>query len=191
MNLPARIWTVGHSNRTLEAFLELGRAHALGCIVDVRRVPASRRLPHFTRASLERALTDAGMEYLWLPGLGGMREPQAGSPHTAWSEPAFAGYADHMASAEWCAEMDRLLARAAAAPTAILCAEARYLECHRQLIADALQVRGVEVLHLVDAATVQPHRLTSFARVEETRLIYDRGQVELGFNSVPANRSRP
>lgn len=181
MSAPARLWTVGHSNRSLEAFLALCRAHGLGGIVDVRRTPASRRWPHFSRAPLERALLGSGLQYLWLPELGGMRTPRPGSPHTAWTEPAFAAYADHLESDEWKAGAERLLARMAEGPTAILCAEARYTECHRQLIADVMHVRGVEVRHIVDDASAVPHTLTSFARVEGQRLIYDRGQVGMGF----------
>ncbi len=181
MSVPARLWTVGHSNRSLEAFLALCRAHGLGCIVDVRRTPASRRWPHFSRAPLERALVATSIQYVWLPELGGMRTPRPGSPHTAWTEPAFAAYADHLESDEWRAGAERLLARMGEGPTAILCAEVRYTECHRQLIADAMHVRGVEVVHVVDAETTIAHRLTSFARVEAGRLCYDRGQVGLGF----------
>ncbi len=177
--MPARIWTVGHSNRSLEAFLEICRAHAIRCIADVRRVPASRRMPHFARGPLERALATEEIAYAWFPDLGGRRSSREGSPHTGWSEPAFAGYADYMDTEEWAQAAERLLEQAATLPTAILCAEAKYLECHRQLVADALLVRGVEVLHIVDPTTVVPHRLTPFARRVEERLVYDGGQVPL------------
>lgn len=180
MTAGVRLWTVGHSNRPLEAFLALCATHGIAGIADVRRVPASRRWPHFARAPLERALAAAGIDYLWLPGLGGMREPRPGSPHTAWAEPAFAAYADHLESAEWRAGAEQLLARAAERPTAILCAEARHTDCHRQLIADAMLVRGVQVRHIVDARPAAPHALTPFARLDGQRLVYDRGQVRLG-----------
>src|SRR5437773_2409914 len=146
---------------------------------DVRGSPASRRHPHFAREALAAALARDGLEYAWLPGLGGRRRGGAGSPHVAWRSPSFRAYADHMETADFAAELVRLLALAAARPTAVMCAEAVPWRCHRQLVADALLARGIEVRHVISTAPPEPHRLTPFARLEGERVVYDGGQLGL------------
>jgi uncharacterized protein (DUF488 family) len=177
------LFTVGHSNRPLEAFLDLLQAHAVHCIADVRAFPSSRRWPHFNREPLSAALKSRGMGYEWLPRLGGRRHgsPPGESPHTAWTVAGFRNYADYMGTAEFAAGLDQLLAIAAAQRTACMCAEALYWRCHRRLIADGLTVRGHPVLHIESPTRTVEHRLPEFARVVAGRLIYDRGsQLELG-----------
>jgi len=173
------VHTLGHSTLALDDFVALLRAHAIAAVVDVRRFPASRRHPHFAREALGAALARAGLEYVWVPALGGRREGHAGSPHVAWKNPSFRAYADHLETAEFAAGLDQVLALAATRPTAILCAEAVPWRCHRQLIADALVARGVEVRHVLSTAAPAPHRLTPFARLEGTRVVYDGGQLGL------------
>jgi uncharacterized protein (DUF488 family) len=173
------VYTVGHSTLALDDFLALLAAHGVRGIADVRRFPASRRHPHFTREALAAALAGAGIAYDWLPGLGGRRRGRPGSPHVAWRSASFRAYADHMESEDFGRELAHLLSLAAMRPTAIMCAEAVPWRCHRQLVADALVARGVEVRHLIGGRAAEPHRLTPFARLEGVRVIYDRGQLEL------------
>lgn len=173
------LFTIGHSTLALPDFLARLRAHGIGGVADVRRFPASRRHPHFAREPLAAALADATIAYTWLPGLGGRRRGRADSPHVAWVSPAFRAYADHMDTAEFQDELGRLLALAAERATAILCAEAVPWHCHRQLVADALVARGVDVHHVTGAAAPEPHRLTRFARLEGERVVYDVGQLAL------------
>ena len=167
------VYTLGHSTLDLDAFLTLLARHGIAGIADVRRFPASRRHPHFGREALAASLAAAGVAYDWLPALGGRRPAHAGSPHVGWRVEAFRGYADHMESAEFADGLARLLVLAAARPTAIMCAEAVPWRCHRQLVADALVARGVDVRHVVGAAE-NLHRLTAFARVDGARVVYDR-----------------
>ena len=178
-----RIYTVGHSTRSLEELVEVLRAHGVELLVDVRRFPGSRRHPHFARESLERALPEAGIEYLWLEGLGGRRARRKGrkdSPHTAWRVAGFASYAEHMETGEFREAAETLLERARETTAAVMCAEALPERCHRRLLADWLTVRGAEVVHLLDRERTRPHELPEFARVEEGgRLVYDGGQMEL------------
>jgi uncharacterized protein (DUF488 family) len=168
------VYTLGHSTLDLDAFLALLARRGIGGIADVRRFPASRRHPHFGREALAASLAAAGVAYEWLPALGGRRPAHAGSPHVGWRVDAFRGYADHMESAEFAGGLARLLELAAARPTAIMCAEAVPWRCHRQLVADALVARGIEVRDVVGAAE-KPHRLTAFARIEGDRIVYDGG----------------
>ena len=173
------VYTLGHSTLALEAFVAQVRAHGIRGIADVRRFPASRRHPHFAREALGDALAASGIAYTWLPALGGRRTGQRDSRHVAWQSAAFRAYADHMDTDEFHTALDRLLELARERPTAILCAEAVPWRCHRQLIADALLVRGVEVRHVIGHGPPSAHRLTTFARVVDGQLIYDRGQLAL------------
>ena len=173
------VHTVGHSTLALADFLALLAGHGVRAVADVRRFPASRRHPHFAREALARELAPVGIAYHWLPGLGGRRRGRPDSPHVAWRSAAFRAYADHMETGEFRQELSRLLALARERPTAVMCAEAVPWRCHRQLIADALVARGIEVRHLLGKAPPEAHRLTRFARVEGERVVYDRSELEL------------
>src|SRR4051812_38664481 len=94
------IWTVGHSNRTLDGFVTLLRAHRVELVADVRRFPGSRRYPHFARESLSQALPDHGSAYMHFPELGGRRNAAPDSPNSAWRNEMFRGYADYMETEE-------------------------------------------------------------------------------------------
>jgi len=166
------IWTIGHSTRTFDDFLALLAANAIEAIADVRRFPGSRRYPHFAREALEQALPAHGIDYRWLPQLGGRRKPAPDSPNSAWRNDAFRGYADHLSSAEFQEGLDQLLALAARRRTAILCAEAVWWRCHRALISDVLKVRGREVMHITDAKHAVVHPYTKAARVVGGKLSY-------------------
>ena len=176
----SRVYTVGHSTRELGELIEVLTAHGVELLVDVRRFPGSRRHPHFDRERLEAALPENGIGYLWLgEALGGRRSGRKDTPHRAWTVKGFAAYADHLETDEFKRAAGELAARARERRTAFMCAEIRWVSCHRRLIADWLTVRGWEVVHLVDARHTEEHRLPHFARVEGDRLIYDGGQLEL------------
>jgi uncharacterized protein (DUF488 family) len=142
-------------------------------LADIRTVPRSRRNPQFEQAALRDTLTAAGLHYVHLPELGGLRHPRRDSPNTGWRNASFRGYADYMQSPAFAAGLDRLLALAAEqGPVAIMCAEAVPWRCHRSLVADALLARGVEVAHILGPGPPTPHRLTRMARVEGALLTY-------------------
>ncbi|MGH7447521.1 MAG: DUF488 family protein, partial [Longimicrobiales bacterium] len=105
-----RIFTVGHSTRTGEEFLEILRAHGIRRLVDVRRYPGSRRHPHFSRESLERTLPAHGIAYEHEVALGGRRKPAADSVNRAWRSASFRAYADYLATPEFRQALDRVLA---------------------------------------------------------------------------------
>jgi uncharacterized protein (DUF488 family) len=132
------IWTIGHSNRPPASFLGLLAEYRVEALADVRRFPGSRRQPAYARDALRRSLRRRGIEYRWLPALGGRRRPRIDSRNTAWRNASFRGYADYMESPEFSEGMDDLLAQCAEHRTAIMCAEAPWWRCHRALIADAL-----------------------------------------------------
>jgi uncharacterized protein (DUF488 family) len=172
-----RIWTIGHSTLALAAFTGLLDRHGIAGIIDVRRYPHSHRHPQFDTAALARALEASGRAYDWIPALGGRRAPRPDSPHIGWQVEQFRGYADHMETDEFARGLASLLAIAGERPTAVMCAEAVPWRCHRRLIADALIVRGVEVRNVLGAGEPGPHVLTPFARIEGTRIVYDRAST--------------
>jgi uncharacterized protein (DUF488 family) len=167
-----RVFTVGHSTRSAEELLALLEAHGIEHVVDVRTAPGSRRNPWFGRDALRESLARAGLRYTHLPELGGRRRTSAQSINTGWQNLGFRGYADHMQTEEFERGVERLLELAASERVAILCAEAVPWRCHRQLVADALVVRGVEVRHVLGPDRADVHELTPFARVDGTRLRY-------------------
>ena len=165
------LYTIGHSTRTEDEFLELLRVHGVQRLVDVRRYPGSRRHPQFSRDTLARTLPAAGIDYRHEPQLGGRRTPDADSLNTAWRSASFRAYADYMGTPEFQAALERLLADASECATAIMCAEAVPWRCHRQLIADALVARGHEVRNILTAARAEPHVLNAHARVSVDRRV--------------------
>jgi uncharacterized protein (DUF488 family) len=169
---PLRIFTIGHSTQPAERFLSLLEGHGVTGVADVRARPHSRRHPHFAQPALARFLSSHAIAYQHFPGLGGMRPPRPDSPHTGWREPAFRAYADHMGSAEFHAALSELLEFAKKVVAAVMCAESQWWQCHRQLIADALVARGIEVRHIMPASPAPAHDLTSFARVTGTDVDY-------------------
>jgi uncharacterized protein (DUF488 family) len=166
------VMTIGHSTRSLEELVELLRLHGVELLVDVRTVPASRRMPHFAKASLERSLPAHGIAYLHMPELGGLRKPRPDSINTGWRNGSFRGYADYMQTPEFWNAVARLEELARERRIAVMCAEAVPWRCHRSLIADALVVRGDEVAHITSMSEPAPHRMTPFARVENGRITY-------------------
>ena len=168
-----RIWTVGHSNREPEAFLDLLAGAGIEQIADVRRFPGSRRQPHFAGDALAEALAGRGIGYAHLPALGGRRgSPDEGSPNTGWRVASFAAYADYMATEAFREGLERLEEIAARRRTAMMCSEAVPWRCHRRLVADALVVRGWEVLDVMAPGRTAPHALTGFARLCDGALTY-------------------
>jgi uncharacterized protein (DUF488 family) len=166
------IYTIGHSTRSLDDFLALLRAHRIAQLADVRTVPKSRRHPHFAGEALARTLPEAGIAYRHLAALGGLRKPRKDSRNTAWRHESFRGYADHMETPVFQRAMDDLIAWSGAQPTVVMCAEAVWWQCHRQLIADALVARAVEVRHIMSAGPAPLHALTAFARIDDGRVTY-------------------
>jgi uncharacterized protein (DUF488 family) len=171
--LVSRIWTIGHSTREIEVFVELLRLNGISLVADVRLLPGSKRYPQFNREALERSLGEAGIKYEHFPELGGRRKPKIDSRNTAWRNEAFRRYADHMETEQFQNGVQRLLSLAEeTGPTALMCAEAVWWSCHRSLISDFLKVRGVEVLHILDAKKTQVHPFTSAATVVNGELSY-------------------
>jgi uncharacterized protein (DUF488 family) len=170
---PHTIHTIGHSTRTVDVFVELLRTHQIKLVIDVRRWPASRRLPHFNREALHSSLKSQDIDYTWRGDLGGFRKPAPDSVNTAWRVGAFRAYADFMLTPEFRTIIDELEKIATTERIALLCAEAVPWRCHRQLLADAFLARGWIVRHIMDKGCHE-HKLPPFAQ-REGKHIYYRG----------------
>lgn len=171
----ATVFTIGHGQRTTAELVEALRASGVRTLVDVRRFPGSRRHPHLARAALERDLPAAKIDYSWRGAvLGGRRErPDHPTRHPAWRVEAFRNYADWMDEDAFQRALERLEGDAATSTLAVMCAETLWWRCHRRLIADALAVRGHEVLHIMGAGPVVSHPPNPALRVEGGRPVYD------------------
>ena len=168
----AELFTIGHSTHSVEVFSGLLEQHGIKRLADVRTIPKSARNPQFNGAALAASVSQRGITYRHFPALGGLRKPRRDSTNTAWRHPSFRGYADHMESVAFQQALDALLEFAAGLPTAVMCAEAVWWRCHRQLIADALLARGVPVRHILATGEAKPHRLSEFAKVDRGRVTY-------------------
>ena len=172
------MWTIGHSTRLIEAFIELLHAHDIQQLVDVRTIPYSRRHPQFNTDALAERLASAGIGYHHLPALGGRRKSRLDSTNRGWRSAGFRGYADYMQTDEFRAGLDELMGYRRITQTAIMCAEAVPWRCHRQLIADALVSRGWQVRHILSAAEAPAHQITPFAKFEHGALTYPEQTVQ-------------
>jgi uncharacterized protein (DUF488 family) len=143
------LYTIGHSTRPIDEFIALLAEHAIATLVDIRTIPRSRRHPQFSQERLRASLAGASIGYVHMKGLGGLRKPAASSGSGAVRNAALRGFADYMQTAEFARCLDELAGVAAQAPTAIMCAEANPAHCHRSLVADALLVRGIEVVDIL------------------------------------------
>ncbi|HEV2349251.1 MAG TPA: DUF488 domain-containing protein [Terriglobia bacterium] len=166
------VMTIGHSNRPLETFVQMLRAHGVQQVIDVRTIPRSRHNPQFNLDSLPDDLRAAKILYRHVPGLGGLRRPRRDSPNAGWRNSTFRGFADYMQTKEFTVNLGKLMKLAAARQVALMCAEAVPWRCHRSLIADALAVRGIPVEHIITRTFRRSHQITPFARVEGKRISY-------------------
>ncbi len=170
------VFTIGHSTRDLQSFIDLLKRHGVEILVDVRTIPRSRHNPQFNSETLPGHLKEAGIEYVPMPGLGGLRRSRPDSINTGWRNASFRGYADYMQSKTFTENLATLQRLARGHRIAIMCAEAVPWRCHRSLIADALTARGVSVEHILSPDRRQVHEITPWARVEGTSITYPPGQ---------------
>ena len=195
-----RIWTIGHSTRTIDAFISLLKENDIKLLADVRTWPGSKRYPQFNKEALAESLNAHAIRYEHFPELGGRRKSNPNSRNTAWRNASFRGYADYMETEEFQKGVERLLGLCGASlqlaqgatgqvtnlphikpdgweavtpcPTAVMCAEAVWWRCHRSLIADYLKAREIEVLHILGVKKVEPHPYTPAARIVDGKLSY-------------------
>jgi len=171
------LFTIGHSTRTIDEFIDLLKAYNIQRIVDVRTIPRSRHNPQFNENVIDLSLQKVGINYLHIAELGGLRHTTAGSINLGWHNPSFRGFADYMGTPEFAKGIEILENIAKKEKTAIMCAEALPWRCHRSLIADALSKRGWDVFDIMTLKTASNHRLTPFLKVRQGKLTYPKPKI--------------
>ena len=167
-----KVFTIGHSTRSIEAFIDMLKGHGVRHLADIRTVPRSRHNPQFNREALSESLLQAGIGYTHRKELGGLRHARKDSLNTGWRNDSFRGFADYMQTPEFEAGLDALIQASKREQVAIMCAEAVPWRCHRSLIGDALKARGVEVEDIMSATRTQAHVLTPFAKIDCAQVTY-------------------
>lgn len=173
------IFTVGHSTLPIERFTALLDVYGIEQLADVRTVPRSRHNPQFNTDALAVSLATNHIAYVAMPTLGGLRHSRTVSPNGAWRNKSFRGYADYMQTATFQDAVEELVRMGREKRTAIMCAEAVPWRCHRSLIADALEVRGVVAVEILSETNWRMHSLTPFARIEGKAITYPPEQERL------------
>jgi len=170
------IYTIGHSNKTFEEFLNLLTEYQIEAVADVRRFPGSKKFPHFGKEILDQKLNENNIQYLGFPELGGRRKPSKDSPNDGWKNEAFKGYADYMETNEFLSGIHRLIQASEKYTIAIMCSEVLWWRCHRRLISDFLTVHGYRVLHILSEHKIEEHKLIDPATVTKGKLTYSKSQ---------------
>jgi uncharacterized protein (DUF488 family) len=173
------IFTVGHSTLPIEQFIALMHAYGIACVSDIRTVPRSRHNPQFNSDALGPELKPEHIDYVPLPALGGLRHARKDSLNTGWRNKSFRGYADYMQTEAFAEGLATLIDMSRQKRTAIMCAEAVPWRCHRSLVADALNVRGIPAVEILSETSYRLHKLTPFAHVEGTHISYPPEQSTL------------
>ena len=166
------IFTIGHSTRTIDEFVELLKTYKVTLLVDVRTVPRSKHNPQFNKENLPNTLKTHGIKYIHMPDIGGLRHPKRDSINLAWRNSSFRGYADYMQTQEFTDNLLKIIALARENCLALMCAEALPWRCHRSLISDALLVRHIKVQHIISATSCLNHQLNEMAHVEGNQITY-------------------
>lgn len=160
------IYTIGHSTRPIDAFIDLLRRSAIDLVVDVRTVPRSRTNPQYNRDDVRASLSAAGIGYEHIPELGGLRGRSRETPSTQnafWQNASFHNYADYAMGDTFRQGLDKLREIARTRRVAIMCSEAVWWRCHRRIIADYLVHSGQSVFHIVGENRVEPAQITPAA----------------------------
>lgn len=166
------IYTIGHSNRSIEQFLELLEENGIELLVDVRTFPMSRYNPQFNKEALRTSLAHHGIAYTHIAPLGGRRgTSNANSHNTAWEHSSFRSYADYAETEPFRAGLEELISLAKEKRTAYMCAEALWWRCHRRIITDYLLARGWHVKHIMANGKTQE------AELNENAVIHKNGTI--------------
>jgi len=172
-----KIYTIGHSNRSIEEFIELLKLNGVTLLADVRSIPKSRSNPQFHQDVFPQSLASSEIDYIWLNDLGGRRSKKSATQARAevgisapeanayWQVPAFRNYADYAMGADFQKGFTRLKALATEQTLAIMCSEAVPWRCHRRIISDYLCADQLTPWEIVSRAEPKPHVINEAAIV--------------------------
>lgn len=172
-----KLYTIGHSTRSIEDFISILKESGIEVLIDVRAFPVSRRNPQFEKSNLQESLSRNNIKYIWSGReFGGYRSKSDGlgkkSPNKGWETEGFRTYADYMLSEKFKSAAEKLIELAGEKKVAYMCAEKFFWRCHRKLISDYLLSQGLEVWHIIESDSLRKHELTKFAQVRDGILTY-------------------
>jgi uncharacterized protein (DUF488 family) len=172
-------FTIGHSTRTLEEFVELLAEAEIGLLADIRKFTRSRTNPQFNEDHLASALARHDISYEHVVALGGRRGKAPDVPpdeNALWKNQSFHNYADYAATSPQFREaLDYLRAEGRKRRCAVMCSEAVWWRCHRRIVADYLIAYGETVFHIMGEGRLEPAHLTPGAIIEPGgKVIYPR-----------------
>jgi uncharacterized protein (DUF488 family) len=169
------VYTIGHSTRTIDEFVELLRCGQIDMLVDIRSTPRSRTNPQYNLDTLPEALAAWQIGHLRIEELGGRRKKSPDVPpevNAFWTNQSFHNYADYALSDPFRRGFAQLMALSAERRCAVMCSEAVWWRCHRRFVADYLLNAGREVFHLMGKDRVEPARITPAARAQNRSRVY-------------------
>ena len=166
------IWTIGHSTRSFEEFVDMLHSFSIELIADIRSYPGSRKFPQFNKEALEISLPQNNIQYVHLKNLGGRRKVNPKSKNTGWRHAAFRGYADYMETGAFKDGIIELISRALKQRTAYMCSEAVWWRCHRSMVSDYLKLQRWKILHIMGIGKAEEHSYTTPARIVNGELNY-------------------
>ena len=174
MNEPGThtIYTIGHSTRSVDIFLDMLQSFGIKILADIRSLPGSRKFPQFDKENLKISLEEAGIQYIHLADLGGRRKVKKDSKNNRWNNDSFKGYADYMETEKFESAINKLEHISLKKPTAYMCSEAVWWRCHRSMVSDYLKAKGWTVLHIMATKKVQEHKYTAPARIVGDNVLY-------------------
>lgn len=167
-----KIWTIGHSTRSIESFIHILKEYDIEVLADIRSLPGSDKYPQFNQDRLKDSLNQSGIQYEYIRQLGGLRPAKKDSLNIVWLNKSFRGYADYMETDEFRDGIDALISLAEEKKTAIMCSEVLWWRCHRSMVADYLKSLGWTVIHIENETKSEEHPYTSPARIVDGKLTY-------------------
>lgn len=179
------VYSIGHSTRSIKAFIDILHAYGIDQVIDIRTIPRSRHNPQFNKDVLAKSLKDSKIKYLHVPGLGGLRHALRDSLNKAWRNASFRGFADYMQTEDFESALEKIIEISRHRRIVLVCAESVPWRCHRSLVADALLVRKIETVDIFSKKTSKKHTLTPWARVRGKKITYpetpwqERGQANV------------
>lgn len=174
-------FTIGHSNRSLEAFIEMLKAAEIQFVADIRTIPRSRTNPQFNMETLRRDLGVHAIAYEHMPALGGLRGKTPNMPsglNGLWTNESFHNYADYALSGQFHAGLEHLRDTGHKQRCAFMCSEAVWWRCHRRIVADYLIASGETVHHIMEHGRIEPARLTPGAAVQPDGNIFYPARID-------------
>lgn len=166
------IYTIGHSTRPIDEFINLLKINSIKTLIDIRSFPGSRHVPQYNQEEFRFSLNKNEIDYLWLPQLGGKRKSFSGniSEVAWWENKSFSRYASYaINNSEF---QDGLLTLKEFSPySAIMCAEAQWWKCHRRIVSDWLVANDCDVLHIMSKTNLTQHSFSAGVEIIQSNKI--------------------